>query len=297
MKTNITQPLKYHGGKAYLAGLIHELASKIKYTHRVIPFFGGGAEFWNMEYEGISEVINDIDGRLMNFYRVLQDDILFERFMCKIYVTPFSETLWHEANNYNGYYQLKIKSLMNESLIGKPNNDNEEICNLRVTAAFYFFILVRQSMAGRMRSFSPLSKTRTRRGMNEQAASWLSAIEGLPAVHERLRRVVILNNDGISVIKKEDSETTLFILDPPYLSSTRTAKQVYEFEMSETQHKELLDTLSKIRGKFILCGYDNDLYDEYKTKFNWNKVEKELPNNAASGDTKRRMIECLWSNF
>jgi hypothetical protein len=50
-----------------------------------------------------------------------------------------------------------------------------------VPSAVNFFVRCRQSMAGRMRDFATLSRTRVRRGMNEQAAAWLSAVEGLPA--------------------------------------------------------------------------------------------------------------------
>jgi hypothetical protein len=42
-----------------------------------------------------------------------------------------------------------------------------------------------------MNSFTPVTRTRTRRQMNGNASEWLSAVEGLPAVHARLRRVVI----------------------------------------------------------------------------------------------------------
>ena len=62
-----------------------------------------------------------------------------------------------------------------------------------------------------------MSRNRTRRQMNEQASAWLTCVEGLPAVHARLKRVVVLNQPALEVIKREDGEKTLFYLDPPYL--------------------------------------------------------------------------------
>jgi hypothetical protein len=65
-----------------------------------------------------------------------------------------------------------------------------------VQRAVWFFIRCRQSLAGRMGAFAPLSRNRTQRRMNEQAAAWLSVVENLPAVHARLKRVVILKFVG-----------------------------------------------------------------------------------------------------
>jgi len=57
--------------------------------------------------------------------------------------------------------------------------------------------------------------------MNEQASAWLRAVDGLPDVHQRLQRVVILNDDAVIVIRQQDGPHTLYYLDPPYLHETR----------------------------------------------------------------------------
>src|SRR5436309_5363896 len=88
-----------------------------------------------------------------------------------------------------------------------------------------------QSLAGRMKGFASLSKTRTRRRMNEQASAWITAVDGLPDVHARLRRVVVLCRPAIDAIRTEDGQGTLFYLDPPYLKETRSVPDVYGFEM------------------------------------------------------------------
>ena len=69
--------------------------------------------------------------------------------------------------------------------------------------------------------------------MNEQASAWLAAVAGLSEVHARLSRVVILNRDALNVIRKQDGPDTLFYLDPPYLTETRTAPDVFAHEMTE----------------------------------------------------------------
>jgi DNA adenine methylase len=134
--------------------------------------------------------------------------------------------------------------------------------------------------------------------MCEQASAWLSAVEGLPAVHARLARVAILNRPALDVIREMDAPGTLYYLDPPYLHSTRTDRTIYgDFEMSAKAHRELLDVLSGIKGKFLLSGYRSDLYDRRAARNGWDRIEFDRPNNAAHGKIKRRVVECLWSNY
>jgi DNA adenine methylase len=145
-----------------------------------------------------------------------------------------------------------------------------------------------------MQNFAPLSKTRTRRAMNEQASAWMTAVEGLPAVAARLKRVVILNDDALAVIQREDGPKTLFYSDPPYLHETRTATNVYDHEMTASDHEKLLTLLNQIQGAVLISGYRSELYDSMLVAPQWERFEFDLPNNAASGSSKRRMVECVW---
>src|SRR5262249_29647048 len=151
------------------------------------------------------------------------------------------------------------------------------------------------SLAGRMDAFAPLSRTRTRRNMNEQCSAWITAVEGLAEVHARLRRVAILNRGGCEVIRSQDGPNTLTYCDPPYLGTTRTAPNVYGFEMTRDDHVRLLATIKAAKGMVMISGYANDLYDSQLA--GWTRHEFDLPNNAAGGREKRRMTECLWCNF
>jgi len=288
-----TPPLKWHGGKAYLAKDIIALAPpRCKnpnapaaddpgYCHYVEPYFGGGAVLLANDPEGISEVVNDVDVELTNFWRVIGIPSAFERFRRRIEGTPFSEVLFDVSclatqSNYKGH--------------GTPEENS-------VDAAFGFFIRCRQSLAGRMKNFAPLTRNRTRRGMNEQASAWLNAIEGLPAVHERLKRVVILCDDALKVIRQQDGPRAWFYCDPPYVPDTRTSPDVYAHEMTAAQHGELLAVLGSIKGRFTLSGYHHVLYDQAARTYGWRCVEFDKPNNAAGGKEKRRMTECLYMNY
>jgi len=131
--------------------------------------------------------------------------------------------------------------------------------------------------------------------MNGNVSEWLSAVDGLPDVHARLRRVLIENIPAVDLIRREDAPGTLFYCDPPYLHETRKATAAYAYEMTETDHQELLDVLGQCKGKVMLSGYPSELYD--RRLADWPRHTFDLPNNAANGKEKRRETEVLWCHF
>jgi len=276
-------PLKWWGGKTYLAQAIIDLMPP--HLHYVEPYFGGGAvllakdpldecKFWGQKSheKGVSEVVNDINLELTNFWRVLQDDSTFAAFQRIVEVMPFSQVEWKDA----GPRQTPVEP---------PD----------VQAAVAFFVRCRQSRAGEFKMFATLSRNRTRRKQNEQASAWWNCIDGLPAVHARLRRVVILNQDALSVIRSQDGERTLFYLDPPYVPRVRSTVGNYAHEMTEADHRTMLETICQCRGKVMLSGYPNPLYRNHLR--DWNRHEIEIDNKAAGGADKRTMTEVVWMNY
>jgi DNA adenine methylase len=240
------------------------------HLHYVEAFAGGLSVLLAKPAEDVSEVVNDLDGELTNFWTVLQGDETFARFQRLVEAIPFSEVEWQRAG-------LRLLEL-------DP-----------VVRAVAFFVRCRQSLAGRRDTFAPLSRTRTRRGMNEQASAWINAVEGLPAVHARLRRVVVLNRPALEVIRQQDGRDTLFYLDPPYLHETRSTTGEYRHEMTEQDHRDLLALICQVRGKVMLSGYPSELYDA--SLEGWSRHIFDLPNNAAGGKQKARESEILWCNF
>jgi DNA adenine methylase len=146
-----------------------------------------------------------------------------------------------------------------------------------------------------MSGFAPTVRNRLRGGRNDGVNGWWSAVGGLEAVHRRLRDVKVLCRPALEVIGSEDTPATLFYLDPPYLHQTRAAIGTYAHEMTEADHRELLDALRSVRGKVILSGYPSALYDAALA--GWDREAIDVANHAAGGDAKRRMTEVLWANF
>lgn len=276
-----------NGGKHYLAkDIVALMPPRCKnpnkpdpadpgWLHYVEAYAGGLSVLLANDPEGISEVVNDLNVELTTFWRVLQNDRLFSIFHRELQATPFSEA------EFNG------------ATLAAPDFAEDE----PVACAINFFIRCRQSLAGRMKSFTGVTRTRTRRGMNNEVSAWLTAVEGLPAIHERLKRVLVLNRDALDVIRGQDGPRTLFYCDPPYLHETRATTEDYAHEMSREDHSLLLQALAGIQGKFLLSGYRNDLYDTEAGAFGWKRHDFELPNNAAGGASKRRMVESVWTNW
>ena len=96
----LTPPLKWFGGKHYLASRIVSLMPK--HLHYVEPYFGGGAVLLSKPLEGTSEVVNDKHQELTNFWRVLQHDSLFAQFQRIVECIPFSEIEWEDAGTKRG---------------------------------------------------------------------------------------------------------------------------------------------------------------------------------------------------
>lgn len=309
--SSLTPPLKWHGGKHDLAKwIIGLMPPRCKnpndpdpadpgWLHYVEPYFGGGSVLLANDPEGISEVVNDLNLELTNFWRVLQDRDCFVRFAERVSAMPFSFREWSDATI----------------------SQSRHLVQPSVSDAVAFFVLCRQSLAGRMQSFAPRTRNRTRRGMNEQVSAWLNSVEGLPAIHQRLQRVLILNHDALSVIRAEDGLRTLFYLDPPYLHETRASTGEYRHEMTEVDHANLLVTLGgaqvadlcskhirdspyawwydakPIQGSFLLSGYRSKMYDAVAEMCGWKRHEKNINNHAAGGKTKRVMTECVWTKY
>lgn len=280
--TKLRQPLKWWGGKHFLADRIIDLMPP--HLHYVEPFGGGLAvllnkdpfdprhQFGSTNLEmGTSEVVNDQHGSLQNFWHVLQHEDSFNQFSNRLEATPFSEIEFAEAV------------------------DHEPQLPLDVEAAVRFFVRCRQSRTGAFKDFTSISRNRTRRRMNEQASAWWTAVDGLAAVHDRLKRVVILCRDAIDVIRQQNGAKTLFYLDPPYVHSARASTGQYACEMSDTGHERLLEAILQCEAKVMLSGYPNPLYDNRLSQ--WNRRDFPIDNKAAGGKTKRIMTESVWCNF
>lgn len=133
------------------------------------------------------------------------------------------------------------------------------------------------------------AKSSYNRGQNA-AQDWRNWIPQLELFRQRLQGVVIENRDATQVMTMQDSEHTLFYVDPPYVHSTRTreGRKGYRHEMNDIQHAELVASLNSLTGMVVLSGYENVIYDSLA---GWEKVTMET-----YADGGRNRTETLWIN-
>jgi DNA adenine methylase len=278
--------LKTYGGQGMLMPRLLKLYPKRElYDHFVDAFVGGGSMLLAHDPDGKAEVVNDLCGPLSNFWAVLADPASFEKLRRVAEATPFSEEV----------FRLSVQVLREAK---NPTGGDGPLRPSAVLAAHAYFVVARMSMAGRLKKagFSPVTKTRLRRGMQEQVAGWLSAVDGLAEVHDRLRRVLILNRDGIELAADWAGHGRAFlVLDPPWHSETRTTDDVYEHEFTDGQHDALAAAVANANAKVLLLGRDNEHYKKHLP--HWHRHEFDVAAHSAGGKAKARQKTVAWTNY
>lgn len=250
--------LNYPGAKWGMAAEIVALMP----PHRsyLEPFFGSGAVLFNKPPSAI-ETVNDIDGDIVNFFRVLQErpDDLAQA----IALTPYARDVFEDAHKNRG------------------SSDFEQ--------AYRF--AVRSKMGHGFKTYKKTGfKIDVFARENSYAVKCWNRLPGdLLEAAVRLKNVQIEHRPALEIIRKFNHDNVLIYADPPYLLSTRGGKQ-YQHEMTEQDHLELLKALKQHKGSVILSGYPSDLYNHELA--GWNRIVRKSYNQNAAQRT-----EVLWCNF
>jgi len=253
-------PIKYYGGKSYMTDIIIEQFPKDYEVY--VEGFGGGASVLFQKEKTPLEVYNDLGENVYSLFKVLSDKDMFQRLKEKLDLTYYSEELRNE-------YKQDLKN------------------ELSLEDRAYKFIFVNRSSFNGVGGFS--TTMLARRNMSKSTSDYLSMIDKLPEIHNRLSSVIIEHKDIMDLLDKYDKETTFMYLDPPYVKETRLSNQTYEVEMTNEQHIKMCERLLTFKGKVLLSGYDNDLYKILDGKFT--KTSFKSPNANSNA------IECLWKNY
>lgn len=257
----------WYGGKySHLDWLLPLLPDTQHYCE---PFGGSAAVLVNRKPSPI-ETYNDIDGELVNFFRVLREDK--EKLLEAIGLTPFSRE----------EFELAIQI------------PDEEITELE--RARRFFIRARQVRTGLAQTASSGRWAHclltSRAGMAGAVSRWLGSVEGLAEIAQRMLRVQIEHAPAIEVIQRYDSKETLFYCDPPYPHDSRGDHNAYGYEMMDDDHRHLAEVLHNVKGKVAISSYASALMTElYK---DWECIE--APSRKIHS-VKQNRVELLWINY
>lgn len=260
-------PFGYYGAKQRLA---RQIVENLPPHNAWIEGFCGSAALTFAKKPAPIEVINDLDGEVVNVFRQLRNN---PEELCRlIALTPYASEEFEDCRS-----------------IEKGHTSLER--------ARRFLVRTMMTVNGTIASnhgFS-FSQSYSRQNREARVNRWYNLPERLEEVVERLRNVRIENRDAIELMEMfSDRPATLVYLDPPYFTKR---KQGYVIDANDKSfHENLLNICMRTKCMVLLSGYDNDLYRKQLTRKNgWYKNLIRTNTRDTSGKDYSR-TEILWTN-
>jgi DNA adenine methylase len=248
-------PVRWFGGKGLLRSRILPFIPSTKVY--VEPYGGAGSVLFGREPAPV-EVYNDLNGDLVNLFRVLQDKRRFRAFQHRIEHTLYSREEFVRALDTLADPEAKPQDL-----------------------AWAFFTAQNQGFSGKAKTPGDWGRNfESVGGMAVSTRSWLARLAHLPDWHQRLARVQIDNRCALEVIRYWDSPETTFYLDPPYVHETRKSSDDYAYEADDAHHQALVDRLLDIQGAAVLSSYAHPIYAPL-TRAGWERTDIRTTCSAA----------------
>jgi len=254
-------PITYYGGKQKL---VKELLPLIPpHELYVEAFMGGGALFFAKE-PSKAEIINDLNGNVSNFYRVVKTD--FEELKKLINGTLHSRATYQDAK--------------------KIYNCKEKIKPSLTVRAWAFWVLTNDGFSGKIGSWAMERKS------NKTGKTLANKRENFCKEYaKRLENISIESKDALLIIKQYDSPDTFFYLDPPYFNSDCGHYKGY----TEADYVRLLDALVLIKGKFVLSSYPSDVLTRFIEKNGWQHKEIKQKTSVSTLSKKIKTEVLVWN--
>ncbi len=243
------------GGKRRLAKHIIPLFP----DHRtyVEPFCGGAGLFFYKQ-EAPVEVLNDINGDLVNLYRVIK----------------------HHLEEFTRHFKWALVSRQEFMTLKKM--DPAALTDIQRAARFFYL----QKMAF---GSKPTSQTFGISAVSPPRLNLLRIEEDLSQAHLRLARTYIEHLDWEACVKRYDRSCTLLYMDPPYWG---TAGYGVDFPLKEYDR---MATLAKtIKGKMIISV--NDI-PEMREAFKGLNMEQVGINYTVGSSNKQKSSELIIRNW
>lgn len=263
----VSPALRYHGGKFRLAPWIMRFFPPHK---TYVEPFGGAAGVLIQKNRSYAEVYNDLDGDIVNFFRVLRDREMRTQLEEAISLTPYArsefETAWEPTEcPIEKARRTAIRAQMGFGSAGAT----KVITGFRID---------------------------TKRAYGTAQHLWNEYPAAIAAVGERFASVLIENRPAIEVMQQHDSAETLHFVDPPYVLGTRVlqanGRGYYRHEMSDDDHVDLLAFLLELDGMVVLSGYASGLYQDLLNGWESHTTKSRI--SAGRGTALRD--EVVWIN-
>lgn len=254
-------PVSYYGGKQTM--LRHILPLVPEHNVYTEAFAGGAALFFAKEPAEV-EVINDINGNLVNFYRVLKSDF-------KSLKTRVDSTL-HSREEHEFASIVYVFPRFFEP----------------VERAWAVWVLSKQSFASKLDGTWGYDKQK-----NSVPKKIQFAKDGFTeALSRRLEQTQIESTDALRIINSRDSDGAFHFVDPPYINSDCGHYAGYNL----MDFQNLLDLLPSLKGKFMLTMFPHEYLAEAIRVNKWylKEIERTI---SASKTCRRKQVELIVTNY
>ena len=243
-------PFAWIGGKSKLAAQIIPLMAP---HQKYIEVFGGALSVFYRKEPSKIEILNDINGELINLHRIIQTR-----------PQSLNSCINGLLRSREIFYAIKHRTI-------KPSN--------KIEAAAFFYFQIAASFGAKGEHFA-MPKGRGAKNIYRDFRVY----------SRRLKRATIENLSYEKLIKEYDSEDSLFYLDPPYVGTENYYKTAGGF--SKQDHQTLAEILRSIKGKFMLSYNDCELVRELYRGFNMKelKISYSLNNAAERKNSKELLI-------
>jgi DNA adenine methylase len=251
----MTSPIiPWLGGKRRLADIIIPRFP----PHRCyVEVFAGGAALYFLRQPAEVEVINDVNGDVINLYRVVQNHL--EEFV----------------------RQFKWALSSREIFKWMKSTPCETLTGIQRAARFYY--LQHQAFGGRVQGQTWGTAT------TAPAMNLLRIEESLSAAHLRLASAYIERLDWKDCIKRYDREHSFFYMDPPYWQT-----EGYGVPFDWAEYETMATLMRTIKGKAMLS--INDHPDIRQCFEGFHVVEVPIKYTVGGGQGVDR-IELIISNW
>lgn len=214
-----TPIIPWLGGKRRLADV---LIPKFPPHHCYVEVFAGGAALYFLRNPSQVEVINDINGELINLYRVVSRHL-------EEFVRQFK-------------WALSSRKIFEWAQVSKP----ETLADIERAARFYY--LQHQAFGAKVEGQTWGTTTTS----PAPTVNLLRLEESLSAAHLRLTGAYIEQLDWRVCIERYDREHTFFYMDPPYWKTTG-----YGVPFGLQDYQDMAAILRRIKGKAIVSLNDH----------------------------------------
>jgi len=263
VKQQMKTPITYYGGKQTM--LKHILPLVPKHTLYTEAFAGGAALFFAKERATV-EVINDMNGEIVNFYETV--------------VTKFDEL------------KARIEKLLHSRMAHQHSwyIYNHPQWFTKVERAWALFTLSKMGFAGQLSNSFGFDKSECR----HPKKIYYSKDAFNLSLKERLECATIEHDDAMKVIARYDTPEAFHFIDPPYVGSNMGH---YANMFNDQSLDELLVLCTKLKGKFMLTMYPNAAIEAVAKKNKWtiHRVSRQI--SACKAESRRKQEEWMVTNY